>query len=67
MGFRVFLDIDMTNSFHQFSLTEESSQRLAIQTPRGLVEPNVLPEEVSPASGHLQYTMMKMFGDFDAW
>ena len=67
MGFRVFLDIDMTNSFHQFPLTEESSQRLAIQTPWGLVEPNFLPEGVSPASGHLQYTMMKMFGDFDAW
>ena len=30
MGFKIFLDIDMTNSFHQFPLTEPSSQRLAI-------------------------------------
>jgi len=33
MGFKIFLDIDMTNSFHQFPLTELSSQRLAIQSP----------------------------------
>ena len=57
-GFKIFLDIDMTNSFHQFPLTELSSQRLAIQSPCGLVEPIFLPEGVSPASGHLQWTMM---------
>ena len=57
-GFKIFLDIDMTNSFHQFPLTELSSQRLAIQSPWGLVEPIFLPEGVSPASGHLQWTMM---------
>eukprot|EP01037_Dinobryon_pediforme_P048642 gene48642-biopygen16541 len=67
MGFKVFLDIDMTNSFHQFPLTEMSSQRLAIQSPWGLVEPIFLPEGVSPASGHLQWTMMQMFGEFDEW
>ena len=67
MGFKLFLDIDMTNSFHQFPLTEMSSQRLAIQSPWGLVEPVFLPEGVSPASGHLQWTMMQMFGDFDEW
>ena len=33
MGFKIFLDIDMTNSFHQFPLTATSSQRLAIQSP----------------------------------
>ena len=57
----------MTNSFHQFPLTEVSSQRLAIQSPWGLVEPVFLPEGVSPASGHLHWTMMQMFGDFDEW
>ena len=67
MGFHIFLDIDMTNSFHQFPLTEDSSKRLAIQTPWGLVEPAFLPEGVAPASGHLQYTMMKMFSDFHEW
>ena len=67
MGFKIFLDIDMTNSFHQFPLTELSSQRLAIQSPWGLVEPIFLPEGVSPASGHLQWTMMQMFGDFNEW
>jgi len=54
------LDIDMTNSFHQFPLTTTSSQRLAIQSPWGLVEPLFLTEGVSPASGHFQWTMMQM-------
>ena len=47
MGFKIFLDIDMTNSFHQFPLTELSSQRLAIQSPWGLVDTIFLPEGVS--------------------
>jgi len=65
--FSIFMDIDMTNAFHQFPLAPLTSQRLAIQTPWGLVEPRFLPEGVSPASGHLQSMMMKMFGDFEAW
>ena len=66
-GFKIFLDIDMTNWFRQFPLTEMSSQRLAIQSQWGLVEPVFLPEGVSPASGHLQWTMMQIFGGFDEW
>ena len=31
MRFSVFLDIDMTNSFHQLVLSEETSRRLAVQ------------------------------------
>ena len=53
MGFQIFVDIDMTNSFHQFILTSKTSEMLAVQTPWGLVQPNFLPEGVSPASGHL--------------
>ena len=33
MGFSMFLDIDMTNSFHQLVLSEETSRKLAVQTP----------------------------------
>ena len=66
-NFRIFLDIDMTNAFHQFPLAPSTSQKLAIQTPWGLVEPVFMPEGISPASGHLQVTMMKMFSDFEAW
>ena len=54
MGFKIFLDIDMTDPFHQFPLTELSSQCLAIQYPWGYVELIFLPVGVSPASGHLQ-------------
>ena len=67
MGFSLFLDIDMTNSFHQLVLSEETSRRLAVQTPWGLVQPNFLPEGVSPASGYLQSYVMEMFKDFSEW
>ena len=56
--YSVFLDIDMTNAFHQFPLAAVTSRRLAIQTPWGLVEPAFMPEGISPASGYLQ-TMMQ--------
>ena len=67
MGFSVFLDIDMTNSFHQLVLSEETGKRLAVQTPWGLVQPKFLPEGVSPASGYLQTYVMEMFKDFSDW
>ena len=53
MVFRIFLDIDMTNSFHQLVLSEETGRKLAVQTPWGLVQPRFLPEGVSPASRYL--------------
>ena len=67
MGFKLFLDIDMTNSFHQLVLSEETGRKLAVQTPWGLVQPRFLPEGVSPASGYLQSYVMEMFSDFSAW
>jgi hypothetical protein len=67
MGYKIFLDIDLSNAFHQFRLSEASSRLLAIQTPWKLVQPKYLPEGVSPASGHLQTTMIQMFGDFREW
>jgi len=67
MGYRVFLDIDMTNSFHQLVLSEETGRKLAVQTPWGLVQPRFLPEGVSPASGYLQSYVMEMFSDFAEW
>ena len=63
----MFLDLDLTNSFHQIPLGENTRQKLAVQTPWGLVEPMLLPEGVSPASGYLQKYVMKMFSDFSTW
>ena len=57
----------MTNSFHQFVLTEKTSQMLAVQMPWGLIQPNFLPEGVSPASGYLQATMMKITEKMSSW
>jgi len=63
-GYKVFLDIDMTNSFHQIKLGERTSNILSVQTPWGLVRPLFLPEGVGPASGILQRTVMEIFSDY---
>jgi len=63
-GYKVFLDIDMTNSFHQIRLGDRTSNILSVQTPWGLVRPLFLPEGVGPASGILQRTVMEIFGDY---
>ena len=68
--FKVFVDLDATNSFHQFPLSEAASHLLSVQTPWGLVRPKFLPEGVGPASGILQSTVRQIFcgyEDFDDW
>jgi len=63
----IFLDIDLTNSFHQFVLGTKTRRLLSVQTPWGQFEPLFLPEGVPPASGILQQTMMEIFSDFEEW
>jgi hypothetical protein len=59
--YKVFIDLDATNSFHQFPLSEQASNLLSVQTPWGLVRPKFLPEGVGPASGILQSTVREIF------
>ena len=67
--FKVFVDLDMTNSFHQIPLSEATSNLLSVQTPWGLVRPKFLPEGVGPASGILQSIVKDIFNfeDFPDW
>jgi hypothetical protein len=65
--YSVFLDLDWTNSFHQFLLDTETSEMLSVQTPWGQVRPLFLPEGVPPASGFLQQMVDEIFGDFSDW
>jgi hypothetical protein len=58
---RFFIDLDLTNSFHQIPLAEETSKKLSVTTPWGLKRPMYLPEGVSPASGILQRMVMSIF------
>ena len=60
-------DIDLTSAFHQWAITQRSSDLLAVQTPWGLVGPKFMPEGISVATGYLQMGMMKMFSDFSEW
>jgi hypothetical protein len=60
-GFNIFLDFDMTNSFHQIKLGPLSSSRLAVSTYIGLREPKFLPEGVSCGSMLLQKIVRYIF------
>ena len=66
-GFKIFVDLDMANSFHQIPLSKEFSEILSVKTPWGLFRPKFLPEGVGPASGLLQHIVRDAFSDFEAW
>lgn len=63
--FKIYLDIDLANAFHQIKLGPVTSRRLSVQTPWGQVEPLFLPEGVSPASGILHSLVSSIFADFE--
>lgn len=63
--YKVFLDIDMTNSFHQIKVTAATSERLSVQTPWGQFQPRFVPEGIGPASFLLQEIVMNIFGDLE--
>ena len=65
--FKVYIDLDMANSFHQIPLSEEFSNLLSVKTPWGLVRPKFLPEGVGPASGLLQNIVREIFSSFEEW
>lgn len=66
-GFKIFMDIDLPNAFHQVPLGPITSERLSVQTPWGQVAPKFMPEGVAPATFILQETVSKIFLDFDEW
>ena len=65
--FKVYVDLDMANSFHQIPLSKEFSEILSVKTPWGLFKPKFLPEGVGPASGLLQHIVREIFQDFSDW
>ena len=65
--FRIMGDVDATNCFHQWPLSERTQNLLAVQTPWGLVSPKFLPEGISPAMGYMQMRMTQIFVDFSEW
>jgi hypothetical protein len=66
-GFGFFIDVDLSNAFHQIKLHLETSEALSIQTQWGLFRPLLLPEGVSPASQELMHLMYDVFADFQEW
>ena len=67
INYPIYVDIDLTNSYHQFVLGDITRQRLSVQTPWGQVQPKFMPEGVTPASGILQAAIRQLFDDYDEW
>ena len=67
LKFRIFLDIDLANAFHQIRIGRVTSARLSVQTPWGQVEPLFMPEGIGPATGKLQQVVSEIFAEFDEW
>lgn len=65
--FKYFIDVDVTNAFHQIPLGPITSERLSIVTPFKTLKPKFLLEGTTPATGILHSTMIEMFKDFDEW
>ena len=62
-GFNYYVELDLTNSFHQFPLDNESSELLSLLTMFGALKPKFMPEGIKPASSILQNTMTKIFNE----
>ncbi len=60
IAFDVYVDLDVTNAFHQLPIGERTSRVLSVQTPFGQFQPRFMPEGVSPASLVLMRTMYEM-------
>ena len=67
INFPIYLDIDLTNAFHQIRLDPETRAYLSVQTSWGQYEPKFMPEGIGPGSGVLQETVRKIFAEFDEW
>ena len=64
MGYSVYIDIDLTNAFHQIRLHPDTAAKLSVQTPWGQFQPRFMPEGIGPGSAVLQETVRKLFADF---
>ena len=67
IDFPLYMDIDLTNAFHQIPLHPETSAKLSIQTPWGQYQPKFMPEGIAPATGVLQETVKQIFADMEDW
>ena len=63
MGFKIFLDIDLRNAFHQVRLSEKSSKLLSIVTPWGQKEPLFMPEGIIGGTQKMQQVLRDIFID----
>jgi hypothetical protein len=64
-GFKYFLDLDLTNGYHQLKLGPKTSEKLSVITWWGLFRPLFMPEGAKPAAQIFQHVMNDVFKGFE--
>ena len=64
-GFKYFLDLDLTNGYHQLKLGPNTSEKLSVITWWGLFRPLFMPEGAKPAAQIFQHVMNNVFKGFE--
>ena len=67
INYKYYIDIDLTNAFHQIRLAEDTRKYLSVQTPWGQYQPKFMPEGIGPGSFVLQETVRQIFAEFTDW
>ena len=63
IGFKIFLDIDLRNAFHQVRLSKRSRRLLSLVTPWGQKEPIYMPEGIIGGTQKMQEILRAIFID----
>ena len=63
IGFKIFIDIDLRNAFHQIRLSKKASRLLSIVTPWGQKEPLFMPEGIIGGTQKMQEVLRTIFID----
>jgi hypothetical protein len=67
INYCIYIDLDVTNAFHQIPIDLSTSEKLSVQSLFGQFRPKFMPEGVSPASLILMKVMREIFDDFLEW
>ena len=66
-GFKLFAELDWSTAYHQIPLDDETSNRLAMNTPIGIYKPRFCPEGVKVGSALMMGVVYAIFSKFGEW
>lgn len=67
INYKIYIDLDVTNVFHQIPISDADGKILSVKTSIGQFQPRFMSEGVSPASLVLMRLMRDIFSDYLEW